>query len=326
MENEVLTTFTGKKILVTGGGGYVASRLIDILSEVDCSIVRVDKPGVCFLPVNGKALVHDVTVDVCEESAWETILQDIDLVFHLAAQTSAYEANRDPNSDLKTNVMPMLFMLEACSRMNDTKTVLFSSTVTIVGKPVLLPVNEQHPENPITVYDLHKQIAENYLKYYIRQGIVKGAILRLANVYGPGPRSSRSDRGILNQMIRKAIAGEQLTVYGKGEQLRDYIFIDDVASAFIKGACNIGTINGHHFVLGSGQGYTITDAMNLVSKRVALKTGRCAAVVYVEPPQSLLDIEYRNFVADSSLFTAMTKWKAKYTLTNGIDRTVEAHL
>jgi nucleoside-diphosphate-sugar epimerase len=169
-------------------------------------------------------------------------------------------------------------------------------------------------------------MAENYLKYYVRQNIVKGAILRLANVYGPGPKSSRSDRGILNQMIRKALAGEPLTVYGTGDQIRDYVYVEDVALAFLKAACNIESVNGRHFVIGSGKGHTIAQAMSLVAERVALMTGISVPLKHVAPPPSLLPIESRNCVADTGLFSESTGWKANCMLTEGIDFTIKGYL
>jgi len=324
--NEVLNSFRDKHILITGGGGYLASCIVRLLQNVDCFVVRLDRPGAPFPPVTGRAKIHDISGDVRDTAVWEEALLNIDVVFHLAAQTSAYEANRNPVDDLQINVMPMLYMLETCLKRGWQEIILFSSTVTIAGIPVSLPVNENHPENPVTIYDLHKQMAENYLKYYIKQDAVKGAVLRLANVYGPGPKSSRSDRGILNQMIRKALAGEPLTVYGKGDQLRDYVYVEDVALAFLKAASNIESVNGRHFVIGSGQGYTIAQAMSLVSERVALKTGIAVPLVHVDPPSSLLPIESRNFVADTGKFSEATGWMAHHTLAEGIDLAMERYL
>lgn len=324
--NEVLNSFRDKHILITGGGGYLASYIVRLLKDVDCFVVRLGRPGALFSPVAGRAKVHNIVGDVRDTAIWEEALLNIDVVFHLAAQTSAYEANRNPVDDLQSNVMPMLYMLETCLKKGWGKIIIFSSTVTIAGIPVFLPVNENHPENPVTIYDLHKQMAENYLKYYIKQDAVKGAVLRLANVYGPGPKSSRSDRGILNQMIRKALAGEPLTVYGTGDQIRDYVYVEDVSLAFLKAASNIESVNGRHFVIGSGQGYTIAQAMSLVSERVALKTGIAVPLVHVDPPSSLLPIEYRNFVADTGQFSGATGWMAHYMLAEGIDLTMERYL
>src|SRR6185369_8459534 len=200
-----------------------------------------------------------------------TTLSNIDIVFHCAAQTSIYIAEQDLLADLNINVVPMVHLLETCREKGIRPTILFSGTVTETGLPSILPVNEEHVDHPITVYDLHKWIAENYLLHYARSSLVRGAVLRLANVYGPGPKSSSADRGVLNMMIRKALKGEPLTIYGEGNFLRDYIYIEDVASAFLEAAANIDELNGHYFIIGSGTGSTIADAIHLVADLVKRK-------------------------------------------------------
>ena len=152
---------------------------------------------------------------------------------------------------------------------------------------------------------------------------MRGAILRLANVYGPGPRSSSADRGVLNMMVRRGLSGEELTIYGDGNFMRDYIYVEDVASAFIMAASNMDQVNGQHFVIGSGDGHTIAEALRLVAASVERKTGRGVQVVHVEPPPTLSPIEKRSFVAATTRFTGATKWRAKVTLQEGIDRIID---
>jgi len=322
--NEVRDCCTGKRILITGGAGYLASSLISLLKDVDCHIVRLGRTKERFAPVAGAARIEDVVADVREAAVWERALVDVAIVFHFAAQTSVYVANRDAVADLEANVIPMLHLLEASRRSGLKPIVLFSGTVTEAGIPSQLPVDESHPDNPVTVYDVHKLMAENYLKYYVAEGFVRGASLRLANVYGPGPKSSSADRGVLNLMILRALAGESVTVYGQGEQLRDYVFVDDVARAFVLAAAAIERTSGRHFVIGSGEGHTIAEAMATVCKSVAVKTGTKVPLIHLDPPHAQSPIEKRNFVADSQLFSRLTGWRARYSLSEGIDRTIEA--
>jgi nucleoside-diphosphate-sugar epimerase len=204
--------------------------------------------------------------------------------------------------------------------------VLLSGTVTQTGIPKHLPVNETHCDDPITIYDLHKQMAEGYLKYYARQGFVRGAILRLANVYGPGPKTSSAERGLLNIMIRKALAGETLTVYGEGNYLRDFVYVSDVVGAFVLAGAKIGRVNGRHFVVGSGRGRTIAEAVNVVAERVALKTGHRARVVHIDPPRPALPIESRDFVADPGSLAETAGWHPRTWLAEGIDLTIDYYL
>lgn len=152
----------------------------------------------------------------------------------------------------------------------------------------------------MTVYDLHKLAAETYLKCYAADGVVRGAVLRLANLYGPGSSSS-PDRGVLAAMIRRALKGEALTIYGSGQYLRDYVYVEDVVQAF-----------------------PLAEAFSLVADRVARRTGCRVPVVHVEPSAGQAAIEARNFVADSSQFTRVTGWRARWSLAEGIDATIEA--
>ena len=326
MKVDPLNFFQGKNILVTGGAGYLGSGIIGLLSDIDCRIIRMGRRTEGREGIHGVASVVDVTGDVRDPELWERCLEGIDIIFHLAAQTSTYEANADPIADQAVNVLPMLLLLETCRRHGVGPTVCFASTVTVAGIPQRLPVDETHPDHPLTVYDLHKQMAEQYLRWYAEQGLVCGMTLRLANVYGPGPRSSRADRGILNQMIRRARDGEPLTVFGSGEQVRDYLYIDDAARAFLAAAANSAVLNGQHFVIGSGVGHTITAALEMVAERATARTGKPVEVRHVAPPETLSPIEQRNFVADSRRFSEATGWQPHHSLSEGIDRTMEDFL
>jgi nucleoside-diphosphate-sugar epimerase len=322
----VVEIFRGKKILVVGGAGYLATNLMQLLQDTDCHIVRLDRPGAKFSQITGKAQFQDIEGDIYNRSVWDMALAGVDTVFHFAAQTSMYMAEKYPLVDLNNNVVPMINLLEACRDMGIYITVLFSGTVTQVGITEELPVTEGQTDNPITIYDLNKLMAENYLKHYSRGGIVRGTVLRLANVYGPGPKSGSADRGVLNMMIRKALKGESLQVYGTGDYLRDYVYVEDVALAFLAAAANIDKVNGKHFVIGSGEGHTISKAINLVADRVALKTGHRTQVINVDPPRILSPIDVRNFVSDTSSFKVATGWRTSVSLVEGIDHTIDHFL
>nr|NQU89046.1 NAD-dependent epimerase/dehydratase family protein [Bacteroidota bacterium] len=314
--------FAGKRILLTGASGYLATNLTHTLKNVGCTIVRLSRCSE-LLPVNGIAKILDISGNICEREVWGEALENVDIVYHFAAQTSVYAADENPLADLKINVLPMLNLLKTCRNMGRQPVIIFSGTVTEVGIPKSLPVNETHEDCPITIYDLHKLMAENYLKYYSQQGIVKGTILRLPNVYGPGPKSSSADRGILNMMIQRALRGEDLTLYGKGDNLRDYIYVKDVINAFLVAGIKIDVLNGCHFVIGSGIGHTLKEAFESVVERVKIITGRTVNVVRVKPPQAQSPIDTRDFVADVTAFKSLTNWEPNYTLQSGIDNTID---
>jgi UDP-glucose 4-epimerase len=319
-----MKSFLNKQILITGGAGYLATNILCLLKDINCRIIRFDRPDKNFMPLKGNFEVKNVVGDIRDKNIWISLLANVDIVFHLAAQTSVYIAAEDPCADFEINVLPILHLLETCKKNQWHPDILFSGTVTEAGLTEKLPVGESHRDQPITIYDLHKLMAENYLKHYAREKIVHGCILRLANVYGPGPKSSSADRGILNRMIRKAISGEPLTLYGMGNYIRDYIYVEDVASAFLKAAVHIEELDTKHHIIGSGVGHTVADAFNLIIELAAIKTGQRVDLLHVDPPNNLNPIELRNFIANTSSFSNITGWKPNYSLKSGIGHTINS--
>ena len=315
---------TGRTILVTGAAGFLGSCIVRHLATVPCTIRRLTRRG-RPLAIDGVATIEDVVGDVRELQTWMTAIDGVDVVLHLAAQTSVYTADNDPAADLAANVQPVLHLVEACRVSRNHLTVVAAGTVTVVGLTTSAePQDESYPERPITFYDLHKWMAEQYLEAYTRKGLLAATTLRLANVYGPGPQGSSADRGFLSAMVRRALAGDALTLYGTGRVVRDYVYVDDVARAFLAAAACIDAVQGQHFLVGSGRGTSIAEALQCVSQRVARRTGRRVPITSVEPPASLSPIENRSFVADTRRLRAATGWSARVNLEEGIDRTVEA--
>ena len=323
MNEEILAFYRNKKILITGGRGYLGSALTNMLGQVDCEIIRLGRSQVDRSTVEVKASLTDLKGDIRDKKTWMDNLESVDFIFHFAAQTSVYKAEQDAFEDFRSNVLPMLHLLEVCKHNRWHPNILFAGTVTEAGVTTTIPVNESYPDQPVTIYDLHKLMAEKYLQHYAEREFVRGTILRLANVYGPGPKSSNADRGILNMMIEKALRGDDLTVYGKGDNLRDYIYVKDVISAFLAAGSKMDVLSGRNFVIGSGVGYTLKEAFQLVAERVEIVSGEPVNIVSVEPPQTQSAIDARHFVADMGAFKSFTNWEPDYTLRRGIDKTIE---
>jgi nucleoside-diphosphate-sugar epimerase len=322
-DGSLSTFFKDKPIVVTGAAGFIGSRLVEWLGDAGCDVTRILRTE-REPPASRKARIKDMIGDVRDRELWKEILGDADVVYHLAAQTSASVAEADPETDFQHNVLPMLHLLEGCRCERQKPSIILASTVTIYGMPDRVPVDETFPDRPPGFYDLHKKMAEDYLKHYVRRGWASGTALRLANVYGPGPLAREADRGVLNRMVAGAIGGEPLTIYGAGDVLRDYTYIDDVVRALLAAARHINKLNGQHFVIGSGQGHTVAQAIQLVAARASARTSREVKVVHVDPPASALSIDTRNFVADARRFREATGWKPLIPLVEGLDRTIEA--
>ena len=314
---------TGKTIAVTGASGFIGGALVKRLTRLDCTIIRVSRAEPPGLMGSGPASITDVRGDVADRAVWDR-LGHADVIFHCAAQTSAAVAAQDPSQDFRNNVVPMQQLLGRCRERARRPIVVFAGTVTQVGIAARIPVNEDAADQPVTIYDRHKLMAEDELKSAAAAGFVRGVSLRLPNVYGPGAHVRSGDRDVMNRMIRAAMRGETLTVYGAGDYLRDYVFIDDAVLAFLMAAGCPDEVNGRHFVIATGQGHTIAEAFRKITARVEAKCGRRVAVAS-EPGWPLTAIEQRQFVGDASRFTAATGWSPSCSLEQGIDRTIEAY-
>ena len=269
VDEKISSFFESKKILISGSSGYIGSNLLSRLSEIKCEIACLtSNPNLKEVLVkeykNRKANISISCGAYRDRSLWEKNIKDVDVIFHLASQTSFYKAESDPAQDYMDNVFPMQLLLDLVSKEKKKPFIVFAGTSTQCGIKDSLPVGEDQKDNPSTIYDLHKLMAENYLKYYCIKEEAEGCCLRLCNVYGPGSKSSKDDRGILNLMIKKGLKGEVLSIYGSGNYIRDYIFIDDVINAFLLCPQNKKKTNGKHFILGSGKGFSVQEAISKV--------------------------------------------------------------
>jgi nucleoside-diphosphate-sugar epimerase len=318
--------FNNKTILVVGASGYIGSKLINELLNNDCTIIRLsrDKKKLKKLE-NQKAKVIDFEVDY-QNINWSKIAKDVNIIYYLSSQTSVYIAEKDLIADYNSSVKPFVKLLKYCELKDKKITIVFASAATICGITDKIPIDESISDNPITIYDIHKLLIENYLKFYVSKNIVKGVSLRLANVYGPGIRSTNNDRGILNLMVRNALDGKNLTLYGDGEFLRDYIYIDDTIDAFFRASQYIYETNGNHYIISSGEQNTIKDAFTFIITQVSLKLDKLIEINYTDFPEDSSLIEKRNFIGNSRNFNLATGWKAKIPLGNGIKNTINYYI
>lgn len=310
-----LNNLKGKRVLVTGARGYLAGHLITGLSNLHSEIYALSR-GESDSYANVQWIHSDIT-----KVSWPEILRGMDFVFHLAGQTSARIADQNPETDYQVNVQPVFDLIEAAEAFPNLS-VLFAGTVTQCGIPNRTPVNETHPDTPITTYDRHKLSAERALLQAAASKKIRAASLRLCNLYGPGQNSMVKDRGILNQMVARAVQGEPLTLIKEcGSFVRDYLYVTDAAAAFIEAAAAMDKISGSYFVIGSGAGHTLSEVFQKVASRASQKLSRTVEILPLEAPVSPID--RRHFVADSSLFRKQTAWFPRVSLDRGIELMIE---
>lgn len=260
-------------------------------------------------------ITHDLVND-----PWDCLDEyELDAVFHLAAQTSAYAATESPKADLEINVTATIRLLDYFRHRPTSPFFVLASTATIAGVDAELPITEDTKVSPSTFYDLSKYTAERYLLHYIQHSFVNGCCLRLANVYGISSEQQREDRGILDKVYLLASEGKTINIYGHGNYLRDYVHISDVVSAFIAAEKHRQKTNGQIFYIGTGRGVYLKDAFLMVAALAARRSVDETELNNVPWPSGALEIELRNAEIDSSLFTDLTGWAPRFSLEEGLE-------
>jgi UDP-glucose 4-epimerase len=244
------------RALVTGGAGFIGSTLVDRLLAEGHAVDIVDNLATGNLANLGEARAnrdHQVTfhqIDIREPSIVDLIARrQPEVVFHLAAQADVRVSVARPAFDAEVNVVGSLNVLEGARAAGSRKVVFASSGGTIYGDPAAseLPVKETHPQQPISPYGVAKKVVGDYLHAYRVLHDLEYVALALANVYGPR-QDPHGEAGVVAIFAGRLLEGEPCTIFGSGEQTRDFVFVDDVVDAFVRAAdkgsgllCNIGT-------------------------------------------------------------------------------------
>jgi len=306
--------YMGKTIAVTGGSGYLGSALTSRLRSAGLHVVSYER--------NFNFLHNDNIrryADVSTFSSWEDIVAHSDVIFHLAGNTSIYAAKENPELSIYSTLMPITHLIDASIKLKKCPRIIYASTATVYGLNPILPINEETLINPSTLYDLHKWCAEKQLFLASDEGKIDAVSLRLSNVYGPSQiEVSANDRGILNRLIRNTIINKDpIYIYGDGNYLRDYIFIEDVIIAFIMAGAS-ENLTGHAFNIGSGTGIYLKDAFHELARIAKEFTGENVSIYHKEWPINSDPIETRSYIMDISLFSDKTGWMPRYTLAEGL--------
>lgn len=308
-------------VVITGANGYIGKALTRRLAAAGRQLRLVSRTT---NPASGCSNVERIASDIRTPDFWDNVLGDAAAVIHLSARTDLHAAEDNPAEDERINVEPVRRLIEAAARRRRPLDVVFSSTVTIVGDHHNNPVDEQVPANPISTYDRHKLICENLFEDANKRGWIRSCSLRLANVYGGGSTSVNTNRGILNLMISRAAKGEALTIFGSGQYIRDFVYLDDVVNAFERALVVEAVRNGGYYVIATGKGHSVRDALKLVAELAEKRIGHRIELRYLPEPSDLHPIERRNFVGNSALFRGMTGWKPQIDIRAGIAATLDS--
>ena len=312
----------GARVLITGGAGMLGSTIAGLAARAGCEVTAVDN----FAPLYGgnrfnlREVAKDVRLvrgDIRDRRLMSTLVEGQDVIFNLAAQVSYVDSNVDPFSDLDINCRGHLVVLEACRLRNPKARLVFASSRFVYGAIERNPVDESHPTNCLSIYGVHKLNGEKYYHFYHYAHGMDTLIFRIANPYGPRQQMKHGKYGILNWFVRRALAGHPLTIFGRGLQKRDYVFVEDAARAMLVGAARKG-IRHDVFNLGSGTGVAFRDMARLVAR---LAGG--VPIKFLAWPKERYFVETGDYVSDISRIRRRLGWLPSVSLEEGVARTVE---
>jgi UDP-glucose 4-epimerase len=320
--------YRGRRVLVTGGLGFIGSNLARQLVDLGAEVMLVDAMnpdygGNLFNIAGVEERLHVNIGDVRNESAMDVLVRDREIIFNLAGQVSHIDSMRDPFTDLEINCRAQLSMLEACRKFNPAVKVVFAGTRQVYGKPDRLPVDENHLVRPIDVNGVNKAAGEYYHLLYDNAFGVRACSLRLTNVYGPRQLIKHNRQGFIGWFIRLAIEDRNIPIFGDGSQMRDFVYVDDAADAFLRAGA-IDACRGDVFNVGGTEPIAHRDLVALL-----LDVAGTGSVSYVPWPPDKKQIDIGSFYSDSSKFTRATGWTPRVPLREGFERTIafyRAHL
>ena len=250
--------------------------------------------------------------DIRDAAVVKQAVAGCELIFHLAGKSGPIASNTSPLDDLDVNCRGTLTLLEACRRLSPAPKIVFPSSRLVYSPDASCPVAETAPTVPLSVYGIHKLMAERYLLLYQRLYGLRVSILRITNPYGPLQQPEQNRYGIVNWLIHQAIRGRPLTIYGDGMQLRDYIHIDDLIQAMLVAGMR-KEADGLVLNVGSGRGISFRDMAQLIVRNA----GR-GQLQHIEWPGLASQVETGDFIADASLIKAHLGWSACVPVEAGI--------
>lgn len=310
-----------KRVFVTGGTGFVGANLVKELlasgSEVIClrrdhmSPTSLDALGigdrVSF--INGTIEDHDLLERVLNEN-------DIDSVFHLAAQAIVGSANRSPLSTFETNIRGTYMVLEACRRSPLVKRIVVASSDKAYGEQKILPYTEDVSLNAVFPYDVSKACTDMISASFAKTYDLPVAVSRSANIYGPGDLNLSR---IIPGTIISVLKGEDPIVRSDGTPVREFIYVDDVVNGYLALAENIDTTKGNAYNFGTNAPVTIIDLVNEIIAACGATDAVKANVLLKEKIANEIDAQYLS----GAKMESATGWRANISLTEGLKKTVE---
>jgi len=304
------------RILITGGSGFIGSHLCDLLLKQnhEITILSRNKNKISNI-AHIQEKIHFELIDVTNFDDLEKCIVRInpDVIFHLAGETSHKQSFENPLYDVDVNIKSTLCILETIKNSNLNCKFILGSTFIVIGRPTQLPIDENTPCNPTTIYGANRLCSEHYCKIYHDVYGLDTCIFRITNSFGPREQYLTT-KNALNYLIYKAYNGEEVTIYNNGDFFRDIIYVSDVISALEK--IMIKGESGNLYWISSGTRTWFYEIGKFLEKEVH------ANVKYIESPSYTKKVDVGNFLVNNSKLKTLG-WKPEITVNQGILKTLD---
>ncbi len=297
--------------MITGGLGFIGSHLAEELIKRNHNLVLLTKTY--SKKSNVKTIKKRVQIEKIDITNFSKLGNSIekhrpDVIIHLAGQTSHTKSFEEPLQDVDSNTKSTLFILEKIRKLNLKCKFILGSTFIVVGKPKSLPVDEDTPCNPTTIYGTNRLSSEYYCRIYHSVFGLDTLVFRITNSFGPREQYL-SNKNAINHLIYKAYKGEDITIFNQGKFFRDMIYVSDVVSAILT-IMNKGK-SGNLYWISSGKKVWFYQLGKWLTELTGTK------VKYVPTPKYTKRVDVGNFVVNNSKLCALG-WKPKTTVKSGI--------
>jgi len=310
MTDTVAGAFSGRRVLVTGGAGFVGGAVVRRLAEAGARVTVLDdlftgRPEV--VPTSVQLVVGSVV----DEPTVRDLVADASVVFHMAAR-NIIASTKDPREDFATNIGGTLNVLLA-ARDSKVDRIVYTGSTSIYGNPRSIPINEDDPPVALSPYAVSKLGGELYCNAFYENYGLPVSVVRYSNVFGVGQRPDNPYCGVVAKFFAAAIEGKPLQIHGDGEQTRDYTYIDDAVDATLLAAIR-PRAEGEVFNIGTG----IETSVNVLAEKVGTAVGFDVDIVHIDRR----DIDnIRRRVVNIEKARRMLRWAPQITLADGLART-----
>jgi UDP-glucose 4-epimerase len=326
LDDRLNNIYSGQKVLVTGGLGFIGSNLALRLAALGTHVTIVDSeiPGCGANPYNiesgdpeHRSRIGILLRDIRDAAGFPEALEGCRAVFNLAGEISHIHSMQHPERDLEINTVSHLRFLQKCAELAPGVRVVYASTRQVYGVPQQLPVNEAHPAEPVDYNGIHKHATAMYHLMLSRAGALDAVVLRLTNVYGPRMALEIGCQGFLSTYLRRAVLGQELEVFGDGQQLRDPVYVDDAVDAFLLAGAE-KSLQARNYNVGGPQAIGIGE----IAETIARVAGGISVVRREFPPERL-QMDIGSYSSDTSRIRADLGWEPQIQCEEGFRRSLD---